>query len=226
MNYLIVIAHPDDEVLGAGGTIYKATRAGHTVTACILSSESRARYMRPSDEELDHDMHRAAEILGISRIIPGYFPNIQLNNVPHLELVQFIEGALSEVQPDVVITHHPSDSNNDHAHVFLATQEAIRLFQRRENIKPVDELLLMEVPSTTDWDINPAGHPFTPNTFVEIGEAGLAGKLEALRAYRGVARPYPHPRSEEAIRGLAAVRGAQAGLVLAEAFQSAFRRVR
>ena len=143
MNYLIVIAHPDDEVLGAGGTIYKATRAGHTVTACILSSESRARYMRPSDEELDHDMHRAAEILGISRIIPGYFPNIQLNNVPHLELVQFIEGALSEVQTDVVITHHPSDSNNDHAHVFLATQEAIRLFQRRENIKPVDELLLM-----------------------------------------------------------------------------------
>ena len=82
------------------------------------------------------------------------------------------------------------------------------------------------MPSTTDWDINPAGHPFTPNTFVEIGEAGLAGKLEALRAYRGVARPYPHPRSEEAIRGLAAVRGAQAGLVLAEAFQSAFRRVR
>ena len=80
----------------------------------------------------------------------------------------------------------------------------------------------MEVPSSTEWSMNTSQNPFVPNLFVEIGKEGLEKKLEALSAYVGVMRPYPHPRSVEALTGLAACRGAQAGIDYAEAFQSVF----
>ncbi len=224
MNYLIVIAHPDDEVLGAGGLIYQAAKEGHTVSVCALSGMVRARYLRPSDEELDDDIQTASGILGIAHVTRGDFPNIALNSVPHLDLVRFVENAILQYEPDIMITHHMADINNDHLHTFLACQEALRLFQRREGIKPIRELLLMEVFSNTEWNNNPALRPFVPDTFVEIGREGLEKKLEALAAYRGVMHAYPHPRSREALEGLAAMRGAQAGLCYAEAFETAFRR--
>ena len=80
----------------------------------------------------------------------------------------------------------------------------------------------MEVPSSTEWSLNTADQRFIPNRFFEIGTEGVAIKIRALQAYKGVMRPFPHPRSEEAISGLAAYRGAQSGLVYAEAFDCAF----
>ena len=225
MTYLLVVAHPDDEVLGAGAAIYKLTKEGHTVHACILSAEANARAHRPEDDELAADIAASTSLIGISQRYCGSFPNIQLNNVPHLHLVQFIEKAIIESNADVIITHHPSDTNNDHLHTSLACQAALRLFQRRPDVKPIRELWFMEVLSSSEWNINPAIAGFVPNTFVEIGEEGIEKKLAALALYRGVMRPYPHPRSEEALRALATYRGAQAGLNLAEAFQCGFRRI-
>ena len=82
----------------------------------------------------------------------------------------------------------------------------------------------MEVPAATDWSVNRAMRPFTPNTYIEVGKEGIQRKIDALSQYRGVMRPYPHPRSDEALLGLAAYRGAQAGVKYAEAFECAFRR--
>lgn len=225
MSYLIVVAHPDDEVLGAGATMYRLSGQGEEVNVCIMSGQAAARNYRPSDAELEEDTSSCLEMLGVKKTFLGEFPNIKLNTVPHLELVQFIEKAIVETGADVVITHHPGDLNNDHLHTSLACQAAVRLFQRRSDVTPLKELLYMEVPSATEWGLNQAMNDFRPDTFVEVGEEAVDVKIKALSQYRGVMRPYPHPRSDEGIKGLAAYRGSQSGCNYAEAFQTAIRRI-
>ena len=224
MKYLIVVAHPDDETLGTGASIYRWSKDSN-VDVCILCSDATARAFRPDDETLARDMDTSMNAIGINRRFLGSFPNIKMNTVPHLDLVQFIEKAIIDSEPDIVITHHPSDTNNDHLQTSLACQEAIRLFQRRSDFHPISECWFMEVPSSTEWSINSSLSRFIPNTFVEVGRAGIEAKINALSLYRGVMRPYPHPRSPEAIEGLAAYRGAQAGCDYAEAFECVFRRI-
>ncbi|MEC1714844.1 PIG-L deacetylase family protein [Schinkia azotoformans] len=224
MSYLVVVAHPDDEVLGAGATMYKLAQEGHSVNVCILSGEVNARNFRPTTDELNEDVNNSMNILGVDKVITGNFPNIEFNNTGHLKLVQFIEAAILETNADVVFTHHPADLNNDHLHTSMACQAAVRLFQRRSDVAPLKELFFMEVPSSTEWGLNKAMNQFSPNTFIEVGELSVDKKIEALAQYRGVMRDYPHPRSKEAIKGLAAYRGGQSGMVYAEAFESVFRR--
>lgn len=224
MNYLFVVAHPDDEVLGAGGTIGKLAEEGNNVEVCILCGEAKARKNRPIKSKLRQDIINCSKILGVRKVYMGSFPNIEFNTVPHIRLVQFIEEILTVSEADVVFTHHPADVNNDHLETSLACQAAIRLFQRNTARKPVKELFFMEIPSSTEWSLNSSLHPFVPNVFIEIKESGLLKKLDALAQYEGVMREYPHPRSEEAIKGLASFRGCQAGLLYAEGFQLVFKR--
>ena len=223
MKYLIVVAHPDDEVLGAGASIWKWTHGDDIVDVCIMSTEAKARAFRPGDDELDDDLNASAEFLGIAKKYEGTFPNIEMNTVSHLKLVQFIEAAIKDSEPDVVITHHPADTNNDHLQTSMACQEAVRLFQRRPEVKRVKEFWYMEVPSCSEWKINSAMQDFVPNCYVEVGKDGVDAKIKALSMYRGVMRPYPHPRSPEYITGLAAVRGSQWGVNYAESFEVVLR---
>jgi N-acetylglucosamine malate deacetylase 1 len=222
VSVLIVVAHPDDEVLGCGATAAAIAATGRSVRACFLSGHAAARGNRPSDTELVADCRAAQSVLGLGEPIFGDFPNIQLNTVPHLALVQFVERALVATRADVVFTHHPADLNDDHVHVSRAAQAAVRLWQRGADVPPLRRLYFMEIPSSTDWALDPSVTGFRPDTFVEAGEAGIDAKLAALGHYRGVMRDYPHPRSPEVVRGLAALRGAQAGLRHAEAFQTGF----
>lgn len=225
LSYLVVVAHPDDEVLGAGATILKLSQLGQEVNVCILSGDVNARKNRPTTELLNQDINSAKDIIGINKVIKGPFPNIAFNTVKHLDLVQFIEKAIIETEADVIFTHHPADLNNDHYHTSVACQAATRLFQRKADIKPIKELLFMEILSSTEWKLNTSMKQFTPNVFVEVEEERVDKKIRALSAYRGVMRDYPHPRSNEALKGLAAYRGSQAGVLYAEAFESAFRRI-
>lgn len=222
MSVLIVVAHPDDEVLGVGATAAALAARGFSVHACMLSGKADARRNRPDVPELQADVYHAQDILGVGEPILGDFPNIRFNTVPHLELVQFIEAAIVETQANVIFTHHPHDLNNDHLHTSLACQAAARLFQRREDAPRLQALYFMEILSSTDWSFPGSQHPFRADTFFPI-EDTLERKIEALRAYRGVMRNFPHPRSEEILRSLAAYRGGQAGVRYAEAFQTAFR---
>lgn len=223
MKYLIVVAHPDDEVLGAGVSIYKWAQEGNAVDVAIMCTEAKARAFRPEDNELEEDMNASIRFLGVGRKFEASFPNIEMNTVPHLQLVQFIESAIRESEPDVVITHHPADTNNDHLQTSMACQEAVRLFQRRPEVKRIKEVWYMEVPSCSEWAINSAMNPFRPNCFVEVGEDAVDAKIKALGMYRGVMRPYPHPRSAEYIKGLAAVRGSQWGQKYSECFEVTLR---
>lgn len=220
MNYLVVVAHPDDEVLGAGATIHKLINDGNNVAVAIMASQAEAR--ADLSLSLSDDQKRSMAILGVQKVYSADFPNIKMNTIAHLDLVQFVEKCIDDFRAEAIITHHPADTNNDHVNTSYAVQAACRLFQRRENLPPLKELLYMEVPSSTEWSFDTSANRFTPNYFVQIGKAGVEIKIKALLAYRGVMRPYPHPRSEEAIAGLAAYRGVQAGCFYAEAFECAF----
>ena len=223
MNYLIVVAHPDDEVLGAAGIMAKASSEGHKVHTAILSANVEERTKRPSSQELFEDIHKAHRLLGCENPILGSFPNIRLNNVDHIDLVKFIENAIVETGAQVILTHHPSDLNNDHVQVSLACQAAARYFQRREKIPTLQGLYFMEILSATDWALSKNQSPFIADTFLELGEEGLQKKIAALGSYRSVMRAFPHPRCEEVLRGHAAYRGAQANMKYAEAYQTAFQ---
>lgn len=222
MNILFVVAHPDDEVLGAGATIHKLVSEGHKVAVATLVSSAGAR--ANLSDTLDADQEKAFSILGVQKAYGADFPNIQMNTVPHLRLVQFIEKCIEDWKAEIIYTHHPSDTNNDHVMTSYAAQAASRLFQRKPGIPALKQFIYMEVPSSTEWSLDSSANRFSPNMFVEVGKDGVEVKIQALAAYTGVMRPYPHPRSEEAIEGLAAYRGAQAGCSYAEAFESVFYR--
>ena len=219
MSVLVVVAHPDDEVLGAGGTCHVLAQREVEINLCILSGNVEARTNRPELEALFADIGTAAEAIGAKDKVLGDFPNVKLNSVPHIDLVQFIETQILRFRPNYIFTHHPADLNNDHMHTALACMAAARLFQRRPELTRINGLYAMEILSSTDWAFPGHAVPFQPNVFHEIGEAGIEAKIAALAAYRGVLRNYPHPRSVEALRAQAAIRGAQAGLNYAEAFQ-------
>ncbi|MBR6872278.1 MAG: PIG-L family deacetylase [Ruminococcus sp.] len=223
MNYLFVVAHPDDEVLGAGATISKLIRTGHKVAVAIMSGHAAAR--KNLSATLVDDEASAMSILGVDKVYHADFPNIKMNTVAHLDLVQYIEKCIEDWRADAIFTHHPSDTNIDHYETSRAAQAACRLFQRKEGIPPLKEFVYMEVPSSTEWSLDSSANRFSPNLFVEVGEAGVDTKIKALSAYQGVMRPYPHPRSVEALKGLAAYRGVEAGCDYAEAFECVFRSV-
>ena len=222
MKYLVVVAHPDDEVLGAGATINKLIKDGNEVAVAIMVNHAAAR--ANISDTLANDEKKAFEIMGVKKAYSADFPNIKMNTVAHLDLVQFVEKCIENYGAEAIITHHPADTNNDHVQTSFAVQAACRLFQRKPDVPALKELLYMEVPSSTEWSFDSSSNRFTPNYFVEIGKEGVDLKLKALNAYKGVMRPYPHPRSNEAIEGLAAYRGVQAGCNYAEAFECVFKR--
>jgi LmbE family N-acetylglucosaminyl deacetylase len=224
LNTLIVVAHPDDEVLGAGASAARWCSEGHQVTACILSGEVVARRNRPELSVLRENTREASKLLGMGAPIMGTFPNLAFNTVPHLDLVRFIESAIEETAATRIITHHVNDLNDDHLHTSRACQAAARLFQRRDGTPPLEELLLMEVPSSTDWAFPSSTVVFNPNTFVAVDDEQFERKISSLSCYSGVMRVPPHPRSYEALRSLAITRGSQAGVKLAEGFVALYRR--
>lgn len=222
MNYLVVVAHPDDEVLGAGATINKLIEEGNNVAVVTMANHASAR-VNISDT-LALDQAEAMKILGVSKFYTADFPNIKMNTVPHLDLVQFIESCVEDFQAEAIITHHPSDTNIDHQMTSGAAQVASRLFHRKTGLMPLKLFMYMEVPSSTEWSFDSSTNRFMPNYFIEIGKNGVKKKIDALKEYKGVMRDYPHPRSIEALEGLAAYRGVQAGCNYAEAFECVFMR--
>ena len=219
MNILAVVAHPDDEILGCGATFRAMADAGHRVVTCVLSADADARHERPELAKLHQIASDCALMVGITDSRRHAFKNIQLNAVPHLELVRAIEQSIVEFQPEWVFTHHPGDLNVDHRMCWEATMSAIMLPQRMSRDLPVTlikKLFLFEVPSSTDWAPAPFA-AFQPNAYFDITRT-IEHKMAALRAFDGALKPHPHSRSEQNVRALASVRGGAVGVAHAEAF--------
>lgn len=219
MRYLIVAAHPDDEVLGAGATIHRAATHGDEVYVCLLSHWSPTR-----DDNLEEGIASSHAILGVKKSYVGDFGCMRFKDEDHHAVVRFIEAAIMDCRPDVLITHHPADIHIDHCVTAECCMEASRLPQRQIcDISPVKDIRFMEVPSSTDWNINPSSSAFAANLFISVSDDDVEAKLSAICVYENVLRERPHPRSIVGIQALSIIRGCQCGTQLAEAFQSVFR---
>lgn len=219
MNILVIAAHPDDEVLGCGGTIARYAAEGAAVSILILANglSSRADYDPVRDAplmKLHHERaERAGRLLGAREVVLAGFPDQKMETVPLLDVTQRIEREIARVEPEIVFTHHGGDLNLDHVITFRATMTATRPMAGR----PVKRLYSYEVGSSTEWSFQQFAPPFHPTTFVDIAPH-LEVKIAAMQVYESEARVFPHPRSPEALRAQAQFRGASVGLCAAEAF--------
>jgi len=217
---LVVAAHPDDEILGCGGTMTRLAREGHDVRIAILAEGMSSRYPNRDDahpEEMKHlhvQAQQAADKVGAKELILCKLPDNRLDTLPLLEVVKTVEQLIARVRPEVIYTHHPGDLNVDHGVVHRAVLTATRPMGGQV----VREVYAFEVPSSTEWAFQRLEPSFRPNVFVEITDS-LETKIAALAVYDTETRPFPHPRSAEALRAIAARWGSVAGLPAAEAFE-------
>jgi len=212
-NVLVVAAHPDDEVLGCGGTLVRHVSAGDAVHVLIVAQGVLARKSASAEDLALHReaANRAAEAMGVKSLTLGDFPDNRLDSVDRLDVTRFIEERVAATLPQTVYTHHYGDANVDHRRVAECALTACRPLPGSS----VKRVLLFETPSSTEW--GNAANAFTPNWFVDIS-ATLDRKLAAVREYAGELRDFPHPRSEDGVTHLARWRGATAGVEAAEAF--------
>jgi len=213
MNILVIGAHPDDEVLGLGGTLARHVKNGDAVFPLICANASQVRYVEAQREKLQLACEKSCAELGLQK--PDFlgFPDQKLDTFSQIELTQAIEERIKKYRPEVVYTHHLGDINRDHQVLNEATLVAARP-------KPggsVLRVLSYMVPSSTDWAPFTASRSFLPNWFVDISET-IDVKLTAISHYSSEVPPYPHPRSLEAIRNQAKYWGSSIGFEYAEPF--------
>jgi len=220
---LIFSAHPDDEVLGCGGTIAYFNSLGFDVHVVFMTNGVGARGGSQASAELNSQngqslarqraAQSAANILGIQSIVFGQFPDNRMDSVDLLDVVQWIEQHIQRHQPEIILTHHAWDLNIDHRIVHQAVVTACR----PQPGYCVKTLLFFEVPSSTEWQLLSSAHVFVPNWFIDI-TAFIEVRVSALEAYSEELRDWPHSRSFRALDHLARWRGASVGFEAAEAF--------
>lgn len=208
---LIVAAHPDDEVLGCGGTAARLAAAGCEVHVRILCGTTSSRGT-PS-AEADAEFEKAAGVLGAASTERWDYPDNRLDTVPLLEIVQRIARAANETAPELVLTHDPSDLNIDHVLAHRATITAFRPLPGAGHTM----VACYETLSSTEYQDAGVAH-FRPSWYVDIG-ATLERKLDAMRCYASELCDPPHPRSLDGIETLARRRGHEVGRAAAEAFR-------
>lgn len=220
MTILIIAAHPDDEILGCGGTISRFVHEGERAIAIILGEGITSRYDH-KDSSVQKEilnLHKMAEessrIIGIEKTVWHNLPDNKFDTVPLLSIIKIIENEIETFQPEIIFTHHGGDLNIDHSLVFRAVLTATRPQQNT----PVKDIFCFEIPSSTEWTFQSLDPLWKPNVFFNISET-LDIKLSALKPYASEMRELPHPRSYENVRNNAFRWGAAIGTNAAEAFQ-------
>lgn len=216
---LVIVAHPDDEVLGMGGTIVKYASSGSTVAVLIVTDGSTSQYQEDPKlleiiEEKKAETQKAASILGVSKVYYGGLPDMKLDTVDHIAINRVIEDVVLDFEPDIVFTHFNGDVNKDHQIVFQSTLVACRPIPG-QNIK---EVYSFSVPSSTEWNSQNNTTVFCPNMFVDIDGDFAKRKYMAMECYSKELREYPHPRSIEALQIIDRSVGLEVGLKCAESF--------
>ena len=215
-NILVVASHPDDEVLGCGGTLYNLKKKGAKISALFLSDgESSRKHSKINKliEDRKKQAVQAGKILGIKKMIFGNFPDNSMDTIPILKIIQFIEKQIKKIKPDTIFTHFESDLNIDHQ---ITSKSVITACRPIKNLS-VKSILFFEILSSSEWNISIKNKSFIPNYFVDIKKS-LKFKLKALKCYKREMRKWPHPRSLEGVKLLSKTRGSSVGLSNAEAF--------
>jgi len=215
---LIVAAHPDDDVLGCGGTIARHVDSGDKVYVIFLtdgvSSRTKSKKEERSREIRMQSAMTACDDLGMQPPHFLDFPDNMLDTIPLLDIVQEIDKYIVKVVPSVIYTHHYGDLNIDHQIAHKALMTAVR----PQPGCPVREVYSFEVLSSTEWGTPSLGSPFVPNKFINISST-LERKLFALKSYVSEMRDFPLARSVDSVVNLAHHRGATVGMNAAEAFR-------
>ncbi|SIO49112.1 PIG-L deacetylase family protein [Chitinophaga niabensis] len=219
---LLVVAHPDDELLGPGATMHRLINEFNCTVRTIILGEgitSRADTRDPALWEKELATHRA-NILSAQQAI-GYnsvgiynFADNRFDSVDLLDIVKVIEKEKNDFEPAVIFTHHGGDVNIDHQRTFEAVITACRPMAHEK----VQTIITFETPSGTEWRASSDPKHFIPNLFVEITENGLQAKIKGMESYEFEKRAFPHPRSPEALEIYAKRWGVVVGKKLAEAF--------
>lgn len=212
---LVVVAHPDDETLGAGGTVAKLARIGSEVWVTVVCDGVTARHNEI--ERQRECAQRACELLGVSHVVFCDLPDQRLDGLSLVDVIAPIERCVAQLRPQVVLTHFEQDVNQDHGVVCRATMVATRPTPGSS----VQTVMCFETASSTEWAPPFTGNTFAPSVFVDI-TATLETKVAAMRVYADTyaseIKPYPHPRSLKAVEVYARRNGIAVGLEAAEPF--------
>lgn len=229
MNILVIIAHPDDEVLGMGGTILKHAKNGDRVTVAYLTTgitsrrsinyKTNPKYeptkkqeanMQKQINELRSDAKKVCKFLKVKKTMFFDYPDNELDTISLLKIIKTVEKLVKETKPERIYTSHFGDLNIDHRIVYESVLTAVRPTELT-----VKEILCFELLSSTEWSFS---YEFKPNYFIDIKNE-LENKIKAMKLYKNEIRKYPHPRSVESIKHTACKWGTVSGFFAAEAFQ-------
>lgn len=221
MNVLVVAAHPDDELLGCGGTAARLAKEGHSVFFAILGEgiTSRTAKREEADPAAVKDLRgrsrHVADLLGVKELSMHGLPDNRFDSLHLLDVIKIVEELIERWSPDAVYTHHGGDLNVDHQIVSRAVLTATRPVVGQ----CVKELYMFEIASSTEWAFQQLAPVFKPNVFVDI-EDTLALKVEGMRLYESEARAFPHPRSGAVLTAIAQRWGSVIGRKAAEGFEA------
>lgn len=223
---LVIAAHPDDEVLGMGGTIARLSSEGYKISLLIITDGSSTQYLNDENidsiiEEKKRETKEAADILGIDTIYYGGLPDMKLDTIPHIRINEVIENIIYKIKPNIVFTHFWGDVNIDHQAVYKSTLVVARPLINQ----CINEIYCYSVPSSTEWNPAKAHTAFMPNTFVGIEEYA-ENKYNAMLAYKKEIRDYPHPRSIKYLEIDDLCNGQQVGMKHVECFYQLRRLIK
>lgn len=220
---MVVVAHPDDELLGLGATMNRLINEFNVKSHVVILGDgitSRANQCDPKKWRLKLNIHHrniksAQKSIGYHNVNTYEFPDNRFDTVALLDIIKIIEKEKSTFNPDVIFTHHGGDVNVDHQRTFEAVITACRPMEN-ENVKTI---ITFETPSGTEWRAPSDPRQFLPNLFFEVNEDNINAKIQGMESYEFEKRTYPHPRSPEALKIQAQRWGIAMGMKYAEAFQ-------
>ncbi|WP_137392196.1 PIG-L deacetylase family protein [Rhodoligotrophos defluvii] len=210
---LVIAPHPDDEILGAGGTIARLARAGMEVTVAVVTSGRPPAYSAAQVARVRHEAEQAHRALGVRETLWLGQPAAELSETPHAALNAAIRGVIADLDPATLLVPFVGDIHRDHQLTFLSALVAARPHQA----KFPATILAYETLSETNWNAPYLSPGFQPNVFIDISNT-LQLKLDAMEMFASQLRDFPHERSAEALKALAMLRGAAVHCHAAEAF--------
>ena len=219
---MVIVAHPDDEILGIGGTINLLAKLGAKIKVVILgegiTSRSNERKINKDKKKLlihKNNIEDARDILGYHELSTYNLPDNRFDTFALLDLIKIIEHEKYIYNPEVIFTHHGGDLNIDHQKTFEAVLTSVRPV-KKETVKA---LICFETMSSTEWKSTTDSRNFMPNFFIVLTEDELIKKIAAMESYIFEKRDFPHPRSGKSIRNRAQMWGITVGAEFAEPFQ-------
>lgn len=220
---MVVVAHPDDELLGLGATMHKLIEEEGVQTHVVILGEgitSRSDVRDPQKWEKELAIHHAnienaRKAIGYGSVKTYNFSDNRFDSHALLDIVKVIEHEKNAFNPDIIFTHNGSDLNIDHQMTFQAVVTGTRPMEG-ENVKTI---ITFETPSASEWQATNKADKFCPNLYMQVNEEDVLAKIKAMECYEFEKRTFPHPRSGQALKVLTQNRGLQVGCNFAEAFQ-------